>query len=270
MKFQYSKSRKELQKTNNGTGVKIDLMSDLHIEFYIPLKCNLSLNQFISKFIEENINKKDEKDLLIICGDISHSNKISKEFLEQITKLWNKVAVIPGNHDLQDKKLEKERYECLIKETSHIENLIYLCDVVEILEHKNIRIAGTFMSYNLNNDENYLKWKRILNETSFLSREFLNKRNQKDVDYYNKVINEVNIFVSHVPIVNLDGISVTRNLFLNCDVEANKDVLYISGHTHYPKNSIDKESPFNALNVSYGYPSETEKSKLIHTIYVGE
>lgn len=268
MKFQYSKRERKLQKTNNGTGVKIDLISDLHIEFYIPLRCKLSLNEFISKFIKENIDVEKEKDLLIICGDISHSNKISKAFIEQVTDLWNKVAIIPGNHDLQDKKLEKERYECLIEETSHIENLIYLCDVVEILKYKNIKIAGTFMSYNLNSEENYLKWKRILNESSFLSREFLNKRNQKDVDYYNRTIDKVDIFVSHIPIVNLDGIGATKNLFLNCDVNPTKEVLYISGHTHYPKNSIDKDSTFNALNVSYGYPSETENRKLLYTIYV--
>lgn len=270
MKFQYSKRERELQKTNSGAGVKIDLISDLHIEFYIPLRCNLSLNEFISKFIKENIDVEEEKDLLIICGDISHSNKISKEFLKQVTKIWKKVAVIPGNHDLQDRKLEKERYESLIEDTSNIENLVYLCDVVEILKYKNVNIAGTFMSYNLNSEEDYLKWKRVLNESSFLSREFLNKRNQKDIDYYNKVINEVDIFVSHVPIVNLDGTSATENLFLNCDVKATREVLYISGHTHYPKNSIDKESNFNALNVSYGYPSETENSKLIHTLYVDQ
>lgn len=271
--FVYSKNE-GLRKTQNILdGLQIDVMSDLHLDFYYQKnKWNGDFKAFVCNYIE--LLKKElisnQFKILIVAGDISHKNYFSSMFLIECAKVWEYVLVVPGNHDLQDRKLEKERYSCLIDELSTYENIVFLMDKAEIFTYENFKFAGTFMSYNLNDLEDYIKWKRVLNEASELSRNFLNERNMKDVEYYNKVINEVDVFVSHVPIVNLDGLKSSRNLFLNVDVNPIEGVLYLCGHTHYPKNSIDEYSEgFDAINVSYGYPGESlDDRKIITTIFL--
>lgn len=259
-----------LQKVNNKPegSIQIDAMSDLHLDFYITKEENVT--QQIKSFIELSVKQMKVKpgEVLIVGGDISHDNKISKEFLTQLSNIWGYVLIIPGNHDWYFQNKDEDRYAELIEMTNN-SNIYFLMDEVEIFEYEGIKIAGTSMLYDLNKTIDYIMWKSILNDSRFMSRNFVNKRNKADVEYYNKVINDVDIFVSHVPIVNLDGDAATENLFLNMNVSPQKDVLYIAGHTHFRRNSVDVDSEFNALNISYGYPSETsDKRDVIIPIFI--
>lgn len=267
--YSYSKE-KGLSIVNQiqGYKLKVDVISDLHLDFYKSIFENNE--EFLNRFIESKINIEGNKDLLIVAGDISHSNSLSLSFLKKLSNIWSYVLVIPGNHDWYLQKKEEDRYGQLVENANSIENIVFLMDKVEIFEYKGVKIAGTFMAYNLNSLKDYSLWKSILNDSKFLSREFINKRNEKDVNYYNRVINEVDIFVSHIPILNLDGLDTVANLFLNVDVNAVKDVLYISGHTHRQKNSVTHFSEgCHGLNVSYGYPNESKKlNSAVTTIFI--
>lgn len=266
--FTFNKSS-GLQKANSKPegSIQIDTMSDLHLDFYITKE---NVTQQIKSFIELSVKQMKVKpgEVLIVGGDISHDNKISKEFLTQLSNIWEYVLIIPGNHDWYFQNKGEDRYAKLIEMTNN-SNIYFLMDEVEIFEYEGIKIAGTSMLYDLNETIDYIMWKSILNDSRFMSRNFVNKRNKADVEYYNKVINDVDIFVSHVPIVNLDGDAATENLFLNMNVSPQKDVLYIAGHTHFRRNSVDVDSEFNALNISYGYPSETsDKRDVIIPIFI--
>lgn len=122
------------------------------------------------------------------------------------------------------------------------------------------------MMYNLNEDVSYYTWRSLLNDSKFISREFANKRNKADVEYYNKVISQIDVFISHIPILNLDGLGATKNLFLNVDVEEKENVLYVSGHTHKKKSSTEQNAKNTGLNVSFGYPAESEGNSAVTTI----
>lgn len=266
--FTFNKSS-GLQKANSKPegSIQIDTMSDLHLDFYITKE---NVTQQIKSFIELAVKQMKVKtgEVLIVGGDISHDNSITLEFLNELSKNWNCVLVIPGNHDWYFQNKDEDRYAELIEMTNN-RNIYFLMDEIEIFEYEEIKIAGTSMLYDLNETVDYVMWKSILNDRRFMSRNFVNKRNKADVEYYNKVINDVDIFVSHVPIVNLDGDAVTKNLFLNMNVSPQKDVLYIAGHTHFRRNSVDVDSEFNALNISYGYPSETsDKRNIITPIFI--
>lgn len=244
--------------------VQIDVISDIHLDFYLDeLTCS-DIAKFISS-LRENMKYKSNE-VIIVGGDISHKNDVSEEFLLQLSHIWKNVLVIPGNHDwyLQD-KYNEDRYADLVSRLKNKVNINFLMDDIEIFEYKGIKIAGTIMFYNLKELADYAMWKSIMVDSKFLTREFVQSRNTKDVDYYNRVIDNVDIFVSHVPIVNLDGKSTTENLFLNMDVAPKKGVLYLSGHTHYPKNSVDLGHELDAINVSYGYPSEIKDGRNIVT-----
>lgn len=247
-------------------GIQIDIMSDLHLDFYMDFNHDLSFN--IQKFIQnarDNLDSKNDE-VLIVAGDISHFNKASKELLTQVAKIWDNVLVIPGNHDWYLQNKGEDRYNDLINSLMNVENITFLMDKVDIFEHKGIKFGGATMIYNLDRISDYAMWKSIMSDHRFMSREFVQSRNKKDIDYYKNVINEVDVFVSHVPIVNLDGRSATENLFLNVDVTPISDVLYISGHTHRPKSSVNVSSEFDAVNIGYGYPSESKNQSVITTI----
>lgn len=249
-------------------GVQIDVMSDIHLDFYMDFNADLPLS--VEKFIEDargNLEmKKDE--ILIISGDISHSNNASEEFLRQVAKKWKNVLVIPGNHDWYLQKKKDDRYKDLIESLNNVENIVFLMDKVNIFEYKNIKIGGSIMFYDLSNGIDFLKWRGTMNDGRFLSRDFVQKRHDDDVDYYNEVINNVDVFVSHVPIVNLDNNK--KGFYLNESVEPVEKVLYISGHTHIPRSSINTSLPFEAINVGYGYPSESKGRSAITTIMYQE
>lgn len=257
-------------KTPPSNGVQIDIVSDLHLDFYYVQ--NTPMKDFVKNYIKTILNELSglSKEILIVGGDTSHKNFTSEEFLRQTSEIWKYVLVIPGNHDWYLQNKGQDRYADLIDSLKDKENVIFLMDEVEVFEYKDVRVAGTFMAYNVNELKDYVMWKSILKDSKFLTREFINERNARDVEYYNNVINHVDVFVSHVPIVNLDGRATTENLFLNMDVNPVEDVLYLSGHTHRPKNSIDKPiQGLHAINVSYGYPGETlDNRKTVTTIFV--
>ena len=238
---------------------KADFISDLHLDFY--LNEFFSLKNFISKFILAD--KKGE--ILIVAGDISHDNDLSIDFLSTLSKYYNYILVIPGNHDWYLQKKGEDRYKDLIESTES-DNVIFLFDEVEVFEYKGVNFAGTMMMYNLHDDVSFYTWRSLLNDHKFIQRDFANKRNLADVSYYNKIIDKVDVFVSHIPIVNLDGLSATKNLFLNVDVNEKKDVLYISGHTHKSKSSLEQYIDYEGINVSFGYPSETDGKSAVTTV----
>lgn len=258
MLFNYNKGT-GLQKGHK-EGLQVDFISDLHLDFYCRVReySSEQIKILIDRFRDNLEYKNDE--VLIVGGDIADDNELSVEFLMQVSEIWGNVLVIPGNHDYYSYK-NGNRYEDLMKELVEYENIVFLMDKQEIFEYNGFKIAGTIMFYNLNDLDEYVKWKSILNDKKHLTREFINERNSKDVEYYNQVINDVDLFVSHVPIVNLDGEGIswsTKNLFLNMDVNPLENVLYVSGHNHRPQNSVDCFSQYHAINVSYGYPSESE------------
>ena len=239
--------------------VQVDLLSDLHIEMMMnsdEIATVDSKRQFLKRKVEEIKESSKGSELIVVAGDISHSNTISYLFLKELSLYWEYVLVIPGNHDIQDKRRVVERYEELMNALAEVENIVFLFDKVNLFEYKGFKFAGTFMTYNLNDMKDFKEWKYKLSDSSEITRKLIMERNKKEVEYYLDNINKVDMFISHVPIVNLDGDNATPNLFLNVDVLPVKGVLYVSGHTHKQKNSIDWESPYDALNVSYGYPSE--------------
>ena len=81
--------------------MKIDYISDLHIDMYFDPKKTLSEEEFRSLF--EDIFLKDGRKLgnvLIIAGDLGHSNLQNQRMLHILQKLYYKnIVFVLGNHD---------------------------------------------------------------------------------------------------------------------------------------------------------------------------
>ena len=117
---------------NNQNKIKLDIMSDLHIDqwsfdYHNLYPCGPIINE---PFQLNNTNS----DYLIIAGDISDNINISIDFLNNISKHYKKILFIDGNHEHVNK------YP-LLYDTKYIQTLI---------DNKNIHYLST-TPYIINN-----------------------------------------------------------------------------------------------------------------------
>lgn len=79
--------------------MKIDFLSDIHVDFHIKEK-NISekLNKIMDGFILSL--KPNKHDVLIIAGDLGHYFTQDTTFLLRIKKWYNHIILVRGNHDM--------------------------------------------------------------------------------------------------------------------------------------------------------------------------
>ena len=82
--------------------MKIDILSDLHLDFYF--RAGLTITTKNVKSLFDDIFKKDTNDkmaeVLIIAGDLGHYNEQNIEVLKIIQKEYYKhIICVLGNHD---------------------------------------------------------------------------------------------------------------------------------------------------------------------------
>jgi predicted phosphodiesterase len=155
--------------------MKIDILSDLHIDFYFNPKLKIKDEQ-IKKLYDPIIKKNKEiADVLVVAGDIGHYNHQNIRILKYLKEHYYKhIICVLGNHDyyLIDKDSKKqfkdsfERAEDMRLKINNEENLYYLDG--NVIEIDGIKFGGCDSWYN----EGYLK--RKYPERNFLE-EFINK-----------------------------------------------------------------------------------------------
>jgi predicted phosphohydrolase len=104
--------------------VRIQIASDLHLEFYenTPQK-----QDFFETLVTPPV-EKDSVDILILAGDIGYpEDKITEKFLGWCCGLWKKVVWIYGNHEYYNGS--KNHYSMQVKEE---------CGAVHAAFHKNL------------------------------------------------------------------------------------------------------------------------------------
>ncbi len=86
--------------TKKGKQMKISIISDLHIDFWVNPNKN-KISGGLERELNRYLDKSEDVEVLIIAGDISHYNH-QIELIEQIAEDWNykKVFCVLGNHDL--------------------------------------------------------------------------------------------------------------------------------------------------------------------------
>lgn len=173
--------------------------SDIHLDS-IP---NSLYN--MEEVIKSLLSDIQMTDTLIIMGDFANSNKYTERFLEEIHKYFKFVIFTDGNHDSYfDKQSEKpkDRINRLKKAIESFDNVIFLEPETGILEFMNgIRLAGCNLWYDLDNPNALWDFNNI-QDKRYIDYGHIIEKSKEHLDFYNKVIDNVDIFVSHVPIVN--------------------------------------------------------------------
>ena len=257
--------------------MNIAYINDLHIDHHI--KYNKNKEKFyksIKSFIINLINEShlNEKDVLIIAGDLSHYNDISHLVLEIFSQYFNIVFFVPGNHDyylISNSQLNKHE-----SSLNRVKNLIYQCyDLKNVVifhssfndnyyQYKDKLFGGLTMTSLPKTEEEITFYNLFMNDKKYITNDVA-YLNQQDLLQYNQLKDKnLNIFISHYPIITTDS----HLLHLNdgslgsykCEVSELIAPINFFGHVHEIKNyKFDK---YQFYTSALGYPHEHLNTKI--------
>lgn len=225
--------------------------SDLHVDHY---KDKVDL-RYIPEWFMKDVNKSD---VLIIAGDFSNNNNDTYKILDILSKKWKYILFVDGNHDSYgDKKKRYEKHWRLNRLDKFLENYpnIYrLSSKSGIIEFSNgIKIAGCNLWYDMNSPLVQIDILEM-NDRKHVGLPRIYKESENDLKYYNQVIDYVDIFVSHVPV--LDQFGPKWGFGYTCyyrNLKLRDNKIYIFGHMHDGQSSRLEEMNIDILTKPIGY-----------------
>ena len=259
--------------------VKINYLSDLHLEFY---KKNFDFNKlfnFSSNF--------EERDIICLCGDIGYPEMQNySDFIDFCSKYFKYVFVISGNHEYysihNNTKTIQNTNELIENICSKYPNVHFLNNKTIYLEEFDIHIIGSTLWVEI--DENFdMKqspsndFKNIYYEYDSinykLNQDFMDLMYYESVEFLEGELNKLKdsnskiiVLTHHLPSFQLIGQKFKNNPtnFLyasNLDHFFDKFKIdyWICGHSHSP-NNIKLGGSTLLLN-PIGYPGELLKPK---------
>lgn len=227
-------------------------ISDIHVQIG---KTKLpSVKSYIKKVIGKSYIEStggEPSNTIIINGDIAEDNKIILASLSVFKEYFENVIYVLGNHEyylINDKHFSSVDKIDELKQDIKERGVILLDkDIVEI---DGIRIGGANMWYPLN-DTNIDKWYDISNDSEYILGLNIDKEHQDSVKWYNKAVKQVDIMVTHIPVVRTDS----HKEFNNDDFYLAKMEDYapinIFGHTHEITNFKKDGSVFLTNGVNF-------------------
>jgi Icc-related predicted phosphoesterase len=140
--------------------MKIDYISDLHLDFYVREKnpTSYKLAKQVDEFIE--MIRPNKHDVLIIAGDLGHYYHQDTLLLQKLKLFYKHILLVAGNHDmyLVSNNIQKS-YEW--DSWNRIQEMKVFCDSIEGLEYLDgnaIEIEGvTFAGCGMGWDMSYAK-----------------------------------------------------------------------------------------------------------------
>lgn len=163
--------------------MKVDYISDVHLDFHFPrIDTSPKNERLLDKFLD-NINIKGG-DCIIVAGDVGHYNSQNIWFLKKLKSLYKEVIVVAGNHDLylvSNNTAKKYKYSSF----NRLNEFIKLCSDNDIhyLDGKTVEVDGvvfggiigwwdesyleTITNGNYNNDDLF-KYYSYINDSRFI------------------------------------------------------------------------------------------------------
>lgn len=226
---------------------------------------NSIIYKYSMEFMEIARNTCIPTDYLFILGDLSNMNLFSFAVLKACSKLWKNVYWIDGNHEyyFQDINEKENRVEELLELTKDLKNVTYIGNKLIKLNIDNevITFGGLEFSYNVINPNVQYQFFNIMNDSKFMRMEFIKEKHDRARNFYNEeLFKEANICMSHVPILKQEfknsrtsrfGEEVEETTYRNV-FTLNKDIYYMSGHTHSRGNVEYNECI--GYSTGIGYP----------------
>lgn len=165
--------------------MKISILSDLHIDFYIRDDTKLKNGTQFKSQLDKFLDYSEDVEVLIVAGDISHYSKTGFKILQDIGKTYNykKIFCVLGNHDLYlisgaQKKKYKSDSKNRMNEWYDFEDPNGVVQILngEIQEYKGIKFGGAMMWYDASYGRNPMmygtsevdEWKMTMNDSNLI------------------------------------------------------------------------------------------------------
>lgn len=263
--------------------MKIDIISDLHIDFYMPAQKVFKATR--AKNLFDKIFKDTPSDTLVIAGDIGHYNLQNYESIRYLSEHYYKnVIVVLGNHDYyllnpsQAKKYNNNsfsRVEELRGMLNSIEN-VYCLDG-NVVEIDGIKFGGCDSWYDGSyyyylqsgyGGDIFSYWQHSMNDASkILGIEDFYEILKIEKEKLDKVYQNCDVLVTHVSPSSHEedlpeykqGQLITGFYAFDGDMylERTTAKYWIFGHMH---NGIDYEREgVKCLTSALGYPNQKKK-----------
>lgn len=235
--------------------LSIDLISDLHIDQWSnDIKMKHPYGDIVHKPVELN----NKSDILIIAGDISDDIDLSIEYIDNISKKYEKILFVDGNHEHVNRYPNLYNIKDIHDKIKSLNNdkIVYLPDNEYIINDKVFIGYCGWWDYNDKKDINsakkyFNKWipeftegdnikfiESVLNRAEYEYNKIkeLIKKYDKD-NSINKII-LVTHSVGHRSFKVVDKSTDYNTMFKN--IKSNKLSHWLFGHTHYDiYNKID-------------------------------
>lgn len=265
---------KSVREFKGGFAMKIDYISDLHLDFYIKVTGNADRDRANVIEIIEALLPEQLGDVLVIAGDLSHHNVQSYEILAYCSELYSQLFFVLGNHDyyliLDEKQLNSPLYDSKMHVAELLEKIAVLPNVqllrdFQVHEYKGVRFAGATSWYPLESSSEILYFKSYMNDSRLIQGIDIQQLHRDEMEAY-RSMPEVDVLVTHVPPIQIDShikFGGTAG-FLN-KLPGIPAKVCIFGHCH-EQNMYKKAGITFAIN-ALGYPKERLVAK-IRTVIV--
>lgn len=118
--------------------MKIDVISDLHLDSWVNKNKGKWLNAFIDKIIPD-----ERSNTLVIAGDLSHKNTQTVNAVKYLTEFYENIVIVAGNHDhyiIYNDLIDK--YGDSHGRVSDLKNRLDKIDGVHFLQKESVEIEG--------------------------------------------------------------------------------------------------------------------------------
>lgn len=250
--------------------MKLDYISDLHLDFRIPLKGKWQ--QKTITFLT-SILPAEKGEVFIIAGDLSHYNVQSFFALEFFSTLYKQVIFVLGNHDYylvsseQKKKYSHKSMEREIELTLMIAALpnVKLLSFFETFTYEGITFAGATSWYGLQTTKEQLFFEKVSNDSVHIKGFNIPSTHKREMEGY-AAIQQADVIITHVPpiVLNSHYLNGSTACYLNKLPNISAKIC-ISGHCH-EQSVIEIAGTTYCIN-ALGYPDE-ELQQAIQSISV--
>lgn len=242
--------------------MKIDYISDIHLDFHVKVNSNedkykLHTTEFLESLLPEKLGE-----VMIIAGDLSHYNRQSIWILEYFADKYKQVFYTWGNHDFylisnkQNKKYWKSYHKVLelIQLTEHLQNVQVLQDY-NVYDYEGISFSGSTNWYSLDSFEELNFFNTYMNDSRLIKHFDIKQANYLEGIKYDALKN-VDVIVTHVPPVVIESHHKYGNTYCYLNqLKELKATHWVFGHCH-EQNVYEKAGTKFYIN-ALGYPSES-------------
>lgn len=251
--------------------MQIDYISDFHLDFHIEV----SKEAWQAKLTElpatinllSSMLPEQTGDILVIAGDLSHSNRQAYTILDFFSSIYPHVLFVFGNHDyylLPDEqnaydKDSQKRESDLRQRIQDLPNVTCLANF-ETFTYQDVTFAGATSWYPLQTESERHVFYEEMNDSKLIQNLDIAATHKQEMQALEQ-LEPVDVLITHVPPIELNSHRYfgSTDCFLN-KLPSGTAKLYIFGHCH-EQNVYEQNDATYYIN-ALGYPWEGLDAKI--------